>query len=62
MTLEEIRQMPTTYQDSSRGPCHESLLRSFHIVNKVSELLAHNTPAPVIQEIINDLLSAKDPD
>ena len=60
MTLNEIRQKPTTIDtgENSRR-VHESILRSWHIVEKIKELLELNTPAEVILELIEDLKSAR---
>lgn len=61
MTLAEIRATPTIVDtrelasDDTYHRIHESTLRSFHIVNKVQELLEANTPAPVLLQIIEDL-------
>ena len=53
MKLEEIRQMPTTV-----GVYHESCFRSFHVLQKIMELVAAGTPAAVIAEIYGDLTDA----
>lgn len=57
MTFAEIREMPTTHRDSNGG-IHESVLRSWTILEKVKELLRRNTPADVILEIVEDLQGA----
>lgn len=63
MTLREIRKMPTIltnselnkWKDGGSTGVHESLLRSFHIVEKVKELLEKQVAPQVILEIIEDL-------
>jgi len=55
--LADIRKMPTVLREiepGSRG-AHESLLRSYHILANVEELLGEETPSGVILEIIEDL-------
>lgn len=52
MKVDEIRSRPTTYQRSDGSNCHESLLRAFHIVDKVRELLEQDTPPKVVLEMI----------
>ena len=59
MKLSEIRNKPICYTDTEHGKCHESLLRSYGIVEKVIELLEKETPHKVIIEIITDLQEAK---
>lgn len=56
MTLEEIRAMPL---DAAAFAIHESIFRSYHIVDKVVELLKEDCPAKVVLEIIEDLRNAK---
>jgi hypothetical protein len=53
MTLQEIRECPTVV-----NRCHESVLRSFHILDKIKHLLANGVPASCILEIVEDLESA----
>ncbi len=53
VSLETIRRRPTVMHNS-----HESVLRSYWIVQKVKELLVNKTPAKVVLEIIADLESA----
>lgn len=63
MKFSEIRAQETSMDKDqlSYGATgwHESVLRSYHIVQKIKELLQRNTPADVILEIIEDLESAK---
>ena len=42
--------MPTTYDN-----VHESVFRSYHILEKVKELIEQKTPAYVMIELINDM-------
>ena len=46
------------YVTAVPGGYHESLLRSYQIVQKLRELLELNTPAPVILEML-DLMEEK---
>ncbi len=57
MSLGDIRRMPTSITEIPLGSSgvHESCLRSFHILNKVIDLLMKGTPAEVILEIVEDL-------
>jgi hypothetical protein len=57
MKLHEIRDMPT-----SIGSNHESLYRSYHILEKVKSLLEVDPPVShsVILEIVNDLEHTKE--
>ncbi len=60
MILSEIRQMPKTMTKKEvtgvlNEGMHESLFRSYHIVQKVKELVDAKTPHAVILEIIRDL-------
>jgi hypothetical protein len=57
VTFAEIRAMPQTIREIPPGStgAHESVLRSFHIVNKVRELLILETPPTVLLDIIEDL-------
>lgn len=48
----DIRRMPTTLD-----MVHESVFRSYHVLEKVQELLRQQTPARVILEVIEDLQS-----
>lgn len=63
MTLEEIRKFPTCVDDGpNKKRIHESCLRSFHIVEKVKELIEAQCPPSVMRQIIDDLSSAKGSD
>lgn len=61
MKLSEIRVMPTTLsmESTGGGRWHESMLRSYHIVAKVIELLEAGAPASVVIEVIRDLQEAR---
>jgi hypothetical protein len=65
MKFSEIRRMATDTSEFARmkgendPKIHESIFRSFHIVNKVKELLLKNTPYDVVIEIIDDLQNAQ---
>lgn len=59
MTLHEIRDFPTTIDTGpNSGRVHESVLRSYQIVQKVKELLGQGVPPEVLLEIIGDLEGA----
>lgn len=58
VTLAEIRKRSTMYRSTDGQLFHESLLRSYHIVDKIEELLRAGAPAAVLLEIIEDLRSA----
>lgn len=66
MTITEIAaqrtQLDTLYVQGILGTgikgFHESLLRSFHIVNKLRELLEQGTPPKVILEML-DVMEGK---
>ena len=59
MILAAIREQPTTIGTGpNSGRVHESVLRSFHIVGKVRELLNSGTPPDIVLEIIDDLMNA----
>lgn len=53
MNIDELRQVPDTFINPRGDKCHESLLQSFQILQKVRELLEIGTPAPVVLEIID---------
>lgn len=50
MNLTKIREMPTVYAN-----IHESVFRSFHILEGVKYLLAEGTSPSVVLAIIKDL-------
>ena len=54
MTISEIKEMPTSFVDSEKGKCHESVLRSFQIVEKVKQMLLRKDSHETILEIINE--------
>lgn len=63
MKIADIRQFPRRLErsvvevdlrESNIGGWHESLLRSFQVLQKVKHLLSINTPAEVILEIIEE--------
>lgn len=59
MTLAELRELPTVIGTGPNGPrIHESLLRSYHCVGKVRELLRHEVPPKVLLEMIEDIMYA----
>jgi len=68
MKLNEIRRIPVLSSEFTREAgdidpkLHESVFRSFHIVEKVVELLKKRTPPEIIIEIIEDLKDAPIPD
>lgn len=59
MTLHEIRDFPTSIDTGpNSGRVHESVLRSYQIVQKVKELLNQDVAPQVILEVIDDLEKA----
>jgi len=50
MMLEEIRELPTLSNN-----IHESVFRSYHILNKVLELIERGDSKETILEIVEDL-------
>ena len=63
MKLSEIRNFPTTIDTGTNGQrFHESLLRSYHIVQKVIELCERRADHEVIMELIEDMRSAPQTD
>lgn len=53
MKYAEIMKMPTTINGASKkGECHESLLRSYHILEKAKILLANQTAPHLVLELI----------
>lgn len=53
--IKAINELPTTYEDIKHGKCHESLLRSWNILEKVKYLLRENVPHHITLEIIQDM-------
>ena len=53
MKISEIRRMRTTYDmTKSMGGIHESVFRSYQVLEKVKEYLRKGYPAEVILELI----------
>ena len=52
MKIVAIHQMRTCYPDGGKGGVHESIFRSYHILEKTKELLAQGVPAPVVLDLI----------
>ena len=62
MTIFEIAEMPTSLSREYvlKSPAvgwHESLLRSYHVVQKVRELLQKGTPNEVTLELIETMMT-----
>lgn len=57
MTIIEINKMPTTIQEIPRDAkgVHESVMRSYHILGKVKELLSLGVPTPVVLDLIAEM-------
>lgn len=65
MKISEIRDLPTeltqkmmtspAFLHRQTNAIHESVLRSYHIVEEVKHLLKLNTPQEVILEIIEEI-------
>lgn len=45
--------MPSLFEDTEKGKSHESVLKSFHIVCKIKEMLARGDSRETILEIID---------
>lgn len=59
MKISEIKNFATTLGTGpNSGRCHESIFRSYQILEKVKELLRLGTPGEVVLEIINDIEEA----
>lgn len=56
MTISEIGYMPTTIELPNQK-IHESVLRSYNIMQKVVDLLRLKTPHEVIIELIEEMTS-----
>lgn len=52
MKIEEIIKMPTTYIDKNGRDCHESLLRSYQLLDKVKEMLKRGDSQDTILEVV----------
>ena len=52
MTINEIRNLPTTYRDAKTGDTHESILRAYQILEKVKEMLKRNDSVKTVIEVI----------
>jgi hypothetical protein len=52
--MADISEYPTVFVDQQGEECHESLLQSFQILEKVKDLLRIETPASVVLEIIEE--------
>lgn len=61
MKLHEINKQPTTTSELCRLPndpdpkIHESVFRSYQILEKVKELMDLGTPSAVVRELIDEM-------
>ena len=59
MKISEIAKYPTCIDRDGFSPgstgAHESVLRSYHIVRKVKDLLQRGTPTDVVLELIEEM-------
>ena len=57
MTIREIHDRPTDVTEIPMGcrGVHESMLRAWHVVRKVEDLLRRGTPADVVLELIAEM-------
>lgn len=64
MKIAEIMEFPTHINHNTVNGTryHESLLRSFHILRKVKDLLGKGTPPDVVLEIIEHIESVQQSD
>jgi hypothetical protein len=59
MEISKIKEFPSTLGTGKSGSrYHESLFRSYQILEKTKELLECNTPSSVVLEIIYDIEKA----
>ena len=56
MNLREIKEMPVCYIGNEKEKCHESLLRSFHIVEYVKEVLSRNVGKELDCQLLSDTI------
>ncbi len=59
MTIDEIKNMPTCYKSLSGRESHESLLRSYHILNKIIEMVDREDSKETIIEVFKFLRDFK---
>ena len=50
--IDDIKKMPTLFEDAEKGPSHESVLKSYNIVNFILEMLKENLPSDYIIQTI----------
>lgn len=55
INISEIKKFPTNYINEEGQKCHESLLQSFQILNKIEEMLERKDSQETILEIIKDI-------
>ncbi len=55
MKIIEIIPLPTSVEGNFPNGVHESIFKSFHILEKVKKLLEYQTPYPVILELITEM-------
>lgn len=53
-TISEIQKIPTAYGDAPER-VHESVMRAYHIVEKVKDYLKRGVPNDVLLELISDM-------
>lgn len=55
MSILQIIEMPDCFEDTKRGKCHESILRSFQTLQLVKDWLRLGTPPSVILEVLHHI-------
>ena len=60
MRIIDIAKMPTVITKVSGNGMHESLLRSFQILEKTKELLVKGTPTKVVLMLIEEMETSSD--
>ena len=55
MKISEIAHLPTTVQAHEEYPTHESILRSYQILERVKAWLSWDVPSDVILELIGEM-------
>jgi len=59
MNIFDISSMPTSITINNPGSYHESIFRSYHVLNRVKEYLEKEVPYDVILELIEVMETPK---
>lgn len=52
MNISEIKKFPVRYIDKTNGETHESMLRSYQVLQKVKQMLSRGDSQDTILEVI----------